>query len=228
MNASDARDDETIGSSMGGDYAERKSRVTPRQLWEFRRRQQQAENEEEHPDELAMAQAEAEVAEPEEEEETIKMNTPDAEEKEPIKQQDAAAASEEQDQDLEVGEDLLDDLLDEPARTAEPRMVEPEKQPGLMRYPFATHGPAPGGLDDEAQQPEDQEEETQVMSIGKSERLVSSSFVVGALIILGVLLLGIIMAGQKSRIGALERRVADLETKVMFSEGSGSFESASR
>lgn len=75
------------------------------------------------------------------------------------------------------------------------RMVGPDKQPGMMRYPYATHGPAP--------------EEGE--GSGASERTVSSSFVLGIILIVGALLAGLVLVALQSQIRHLEDRFDRLE-----------------
>ena len=81
----------------------------------------------------------------------------------------------------------------------EPKMVERDKQPGQMRYPYATHGPAP----------ESDEEDTP-----KEERKVSSAFVLGIIVIVVGVLLGLALVRQHKRISRLDERVAQLEEMI--------------
>ncbi len=80
--------------------------------------------------------------------------------------------------------------------SSEARMVEEDQQPGMMRYRYATHGPAP-------------EEERSM-----SQKVIPSSFVLGVLIIAGALLIGLALVFQHGRIVELEKRVNALENAI--------------
>lgn len=72
------------------------------------------------------------------------------------------------------------------------RMVDNEKQPGMMQYPYATHGPPPDDDGDGG---------------GWEEKMVPSSFVLGILVIIGGLLIGLALVAQQRRLNRLEDRL---------------------
>jgi uncharacterized membrane protein len=218
MQPHDARDEETIGQPVGSESQEKKARVTPRQVWERTERRPVGDapqkplaqkrqrpkleqvSDEEHfevklPSKLQTAQQEA-PEEPAVEDPTAELaetvQVPrDAEVAEPAK----AAAAEPAEQAPETPQDALEEKGDKkPAM-----MVEPTMQPGNMRYPFATHGPAPqreGALEE------------------SGERQISTGLVVGALIILFAVIFGFIIASQQRKIGGLQDRLDRLEQAV--------------
>lgn len=219
------RDQGVTGGPAGSDYASRKARVTPRQLWANRDRPEDAEQpradaraqstERSQPinkpgplmeitDISELVQAAAESREVE----RTPAQPPQAETTSPLEQ--APEASDASDQIAAAADDaeLLDSILEEPEDKPEPMMVNADRQPGSMQYPFATHGPVPGEGEDDP-----------VTVAAAEERRVSSSFVLGALIIAAALLVGLALAGQRSRIAELEQRVAELEQAPRAASG---------
>jgi hypothetical protein len=117
------------------------------------------------------------------------------------KEECAEETEPERDAEQEVPPVPQEETADETeAEPREARMVEPDMQPGSMRYPFATHRPPP----------EDEEGE-EAASNGSQERRVSAAFVLGVLIIVAALSAGIALVVQQGRINSLERRVGELE-----------------
>ena len=234
MQDSDAEQGKNGEESENDETTNRKQRMTPRQLWESRR--QQAENEE------ASRRLNVRPIDAEDEEEAETTDTEEAsgadrstsfataeekagEEPEPSPptEEPVERAMEEDQpgegelaQPQEPSEGVSGDApaesetpeSDEPEET--PRMVDEEKQPGLMRYPYATHGPAP----DEGSGKED------------SERVISSSFVLGALIIIGALLIGLALVAVHKRLDVMDQRIEQLERTVAEHHGLPTAESS--
>ena len=215
MGTRDAREDETIGEPIRNIGEGRKRRRTPRQLWEEMERQKakrQGGSDEEPPTESAGPKQALE------QEISVTPNTDDDEPREEMEAE--AEESEEQleeSDDFEVeniGESELDEAdepEEEPAQEAEqeapaakptPKMVEPDRQPGQMRYQYATHGPAPGEQEGEQAWPE------------QSPRSVSGGFVLGVIIIVAAVLIGLALVRQHKRISELEQRVTVIEQSV--------------
>jgi hypothetical protein len=99
----------------------------------------------------------------------------------------------------------------QPAQTGkrEAVMVQPEKQPGRMKYPYATHGPAP------------EPQPGQLSWTEHGERRVSSAFVLGVLIVVVSLLIGLVLVRHHLRLSQLEKRVAEMESVMWQSTPSG-------
>jgi len=223
------RDQAVTGGRAGSDYASRKTRVTPRQLWANRGRAEAAQQpqvdtptpapEKPRPSsgsrplmeitdisELVKVAAENQVVEealapPTEAAEVTEVTgAKGAEDIDPLEEaSETGDVAEELTEDAD-DQELLDSILEEAEDKPEPMMVDADRQPGSMQYPFTTHGPVTGEGEDEPG-----------TAAAAEERRVSSSFVLGVLIIAVALLVGLVLAGQRSRIGELEQRVAELE-----------------
>lgn len=76
-------------------------------------------------------------------------------------------------------------------------MVDDEHQPGMMRNPYATYGPAP----------EDED-------VPFGDKIIPSSFVLGVILIVASLLIGLALVVQHGRIVDLEDRVNALESAL--------------
>ena len=199
-----ARKEETVGETASGDYASRKGRLTPRQMWARQARRH--------------AKARAQTADVEPREEAVPAEAGFGEDMAPLATSVGEEPQENEDlQDdeviLEIVEEDLDDevpaasdeevpaaeeVVEESEEKPEPVMVEASMQPGTMNYPYATHRPAPDAP------------ETEKASVG-FERRMSSGFMIGVVVIVFALILGISFAGQRKRIAGLEERVRVLE-----------------
>lgn len=226
--------DEDKGQSDDSLYEKRKARLTPRQLWAYRKQQG-----EENPPELKVTPVHAEPEEPEvnepeaeteieTEEERIEQQ-PEPETPPPVPEEQAQQESETSPEPEQEQDDLLDDLLDEPVEKKQPRMVDASRQPGTMRYPFATHGPVVDEEEEEEpEEPEAQQRETVEAGADNDNRRISSALILGILIIGAALFVGLAIAGQQHRIHALEKRIAELEEAVVYVDAESDFSAAQR
>jgi hypothetical protein len=83
----------------------------------------------------------------------------------------------------------------------EPVMVDSQRQPGFMKYPYSTHRDAP---EDDA--------------TTNTEPRFSRNVVLGTLIILAALLIGLLVVSQGHRIDELEGRIKQLESTMQIDE----------
>jgi hypothetical protein len=191
-----ARKEETVGETASGDYASRKGRLTPRQMWARQARRH--------------AKARAQTADAEPREEAVPAEAGFGEDMAPLATSVGEEPQENEDlQDdeviLEIVEEDLDDevpaaeeVVEESEEKPEPVMVDASMQPGAMNYPFATYRPAPDAPETEK-------------ASGGFQRRLSSGFMIGVVVIVFALILGISFAGQRKRIAGLEERVRVLE-----------------
>ena len=93
------------------------------------------------------------------------------------------------------------------------RMVETSRQPGVMKHPFATHGPPPEGEEEKEKVPESGLGEAIKGKITDGEN-ISIAFVLGVLIIVAVLFIGLMFAVQRRQIEELEARVESIESHL--------------
>jgi hypothetical protein len=236
--------EQTTDDSAEEDYSTRKDRPTPRQLWKSSQQadneatnrrlkvrpvedesqeapERGADNESEgsgtnsgeadapeSPTELSADRQSEEIRESSPgapEDVAAEGEAPPEEQEEPEATSDAdelpepALVSEDATKDAAAGASAEGEPEEEATEEKAPaRMVEDDQQPGMMRYPYATHGPAPEeGADGEG-----------------ADRMVSSSFVLGLLIILGALLTGLALVTFHRRFRQLENRVERLESVV--------------
>lgn len=131
MGSSEAREEETIGEPVATDYASRKGRVTPRQLW-------------------AKLAAGGKKGKTSKKKAAKKAVTSKAKKKTVV----AAKARSEQEVVLQPAAAPEEVAVVAAASKASvpgspPKMVEPDMQPGTMDYPYATHRTPPEGEEDE-------------------------------------------------------------------------------
>ncbi len=106
------------------------------------------------------------------------------------------------------------------------RMVETERQPGMMNYPFATHRPPPEGeskgygREDDNGAETDKTEETNKTPFGGpvSKMLdkdnISIAFVLGVIILVSVMFIGIMFSLQRRQLMELKERINTIETSM--------------
>ena len=222
MGASDEEEEGTMGQPVGEGYSGRKQRVTPRQLWERLERQKPSETpapqdeEETSPTPVDSAGEEgrhmqvklpSEGGEPEGEDELepdIDLLEPEpTPEEAPEPTADAgtparAEADAEPDQEPSATPSEQEPEQEPAAAKKDAKMVEPHMQPGAMKYPYATHAPAPQEEGGSADGP-------------AGEQRVSTGLVLGVLIIIAALIVGISIIRLNSRVRELENRVTKLE-----------------
>lgn len=210
----------------------RKNRTTPRQLWKS---SQEANRQEasrrlkvrpidevaEEPEEPALQEEDqtpdaSPDADPAEDGESKSEKKSDEQPPETPEETPSAAEAEEEPKEGEPEDDAAGPAPEPPRGTeqlpgdphpeqeADARMVNSDQQPGMMRYPYATHGPAP----------EDGEG-------AGGDRMVSSSFVLGLLIIAGALLTGFALIAQHRQMAELEGRIERLESAVASQSSGG-------
>ncbi len=90
------------------------------------------------------------------------------------------------------------------------RMVETDRQPGLMQHPFATHAPPP--VEDEAED----EASWKGGSMGNliDGDKISTPFVLGMLIVAAALFVGLMFASQRRQLGELRERIEVIERHI--------------
>ena len=193
---SQAREEETIGEPTGG-RAGRRGRVTPRQLWQRMQREVAAGQTREKPPAPMEVMAPPPAPARQEAADEPLENLLDANLTHDV-QSETAQVEPTEDRDQKEAEPVA--AAAEPAEKPTPKMVEPQKQPGQMRYAYSTHGPAPESAEGGR-------------ALTGGEKRVSSTFVLGALIIVVALLIGWALVHQHKKIKRIEERVTRLEEK---------------
>ncbi len=94
----------------------------------------------------------------------------------------------------------------EDKQKASHQMVDVDKQPGRMQYPYATHGPAPENSDNE------ENEGGNVLDKIMDGDSVSAPFVLGVIIVAAVLFVGLMLASQRRQMNELEGRIEHIES----------------
>ncbi len=90
------------------------------------------------------------------------------------------------------------------------RMVETDRQPGLMQHPFATHAPPPA---------EEEDGDESAWKGGAMGSLIdgdkiSTPFVLGMLIVAAALFVGLMFASQRRQLGELRERIEVIERHI--------------